>query len=491
MKNSWKIKNNQLLSAIVFLNGAVIMSIEIIGARTITPYFGTSIYVWTAVIGVILGALSLGYWQGGIIADKSASMFGLSKIFVVATLILALTTTLQTPVLNFISDSFPSLRLQAGLASLVLFAPTTFFLGTVSPYVAKLALTKLQQTGEIIGKLYALGTFGSIAGTFMTGYYLINYVGIRQLYWLFTVSILILAIICYVSSGKKISTKHSALTILLGALFLSLSSNNITSQAIVFAKDTAYASYKVEERTYNGKPTRLLITDNNGAQSGIFINEQFTPAFAYINSLSQVVENKVEKPEKILMIGGGTYTLPTILNNRYPNIKIDVVEIDPELDKIAVEYFNYKPSKNINIIHEDGRTFLNKSSNKYDLIILDAYNSLRPPFHLMTSEAVVDMKKLLNRDGLIASNVIGSSSGERSEFASSIEKTMLANFTTVSTFYTAKKPANQAQNLLYLASESGDKIKEVSYSFEEVKISDFGTVLTDNFAPTERMLGDF
>lgn len=378
------------------------------------------------------------------------------------------------------------------MSALILFAPTTFYLGMVSPYVAKLALNKLSKSGEIIGKLYAMGTFGSIAGTFLTGYYLINYVGNRQLYWIFVSALFGLAIICYQTSKIFGSIKNTTILVMVGGLLFILA-NSTDNQALgtVFAKDTAYSSYKVKDVYYKGQPTRLLITDNGGAQSGVLISDPLSPPFAYIDSLIQVVKNHEKTPNRLLMIGGGTYTLPTILNNSYPDMQIDVVEIDPGLDSVAKTYFNFKPTANINIIHEDGRTFLNKNTIKYDVIILDAYNSLRPPFQLMTDEAVAKMRESLEPGGVIASNVIASLSGERSEFGASVEKTFGNNFDTVSVFFTEERPADQQQNLLFLVSDDTEKINLLSKNFKSAKINKNGQLLTDNYAPLEKLLGDY
>ncbi len=489
-KGSWDIKNNRTLALIAFLNGAVIMSVEIVGARTIAPYFGTSTYVWTAVIGVILGALALGYWQGGIVADKGASFKGLQKIFLIATAILAVTTVLQAPLLNFVAENVPSLRLQSALASMLLFAPMAFFLGMVSPYIAKLALRKLSMGGEIIGKLYALGTFGSIAGTFITGYFLINILGNRQLYWIFVGILVLLSILANRPklTDKKLMKSLILLFVLVVGLFVS-SLNEAKAIGTVYAKDTAYASYRVSDIIYRGKQTRLLVTDNSSAQSGVLINEPLTPAFSYTQALIQVTQNL--KPKNILMIGGGAYTLPTIITTQMPNANFDVVEIDPKLDDIAKDYFGFKQSSSVKIIHEDGRTYLNRNSTKYDLIIIDAYSSIRPPFHLTTAEAVEKMKSSLNPGGIIASNVIGSLSSDRAEFIASVQSTMKQSFKSAELFYTSRANDSQTQNILLIASDDYDSIKKSMQKFKPANTQATGIILTDNFAPTEKLLGDF
>jgi hypothetical protein len=166
---------------IAVLNGAIIMVLEIVGARIIAPHFGSSVYVWTAVIGVILGVLSAGYWYGGRLADRHASDRGLSLILGLAALVLLVSLLTRELSLGLAETLGGDIRLQALVAALLIFAPANFLMGTVSPYLAKLRITELSTAGSSVGGLYAAGTAGSIVGTFAAGYWLISVMGNRAL----------------------------------------------------------------------------------------------------------------------------------------------------------------------------------------------------------------------------------------------------------------------------------------------------------------------
>lgn len=154
---------------ITAVSGGVVMILELVGARMIAPYFGTSFYVWTAMIGVILGALSFGYWYGGRVADKNPNDTALMKVIVLASFAILVSLIMQEMLLSSIAGARVDIRLGALLGAIVLFAPAAILLGIVSPYVARLRLDTIASAGQSIGRLYAAGTFGSIV-TFLAGY---------------------------------------------------------------------------------------------------------------------------------------------------------------------------------------------------------------------------------------------------------------------------------------------------------------------------------
>ncbi len=162
---------------IAALSGATVMILELVGARMMAPFFGTSTYVWTAMIGVILGALSFGYWYGGRLADRGATDKGLMLILISASLVTALGLILQSQLFPLVASLRLDVRISAIISALLLFAPASALLGIVSPYVAKLKLSSLKTAGSSIGRRYAAGTIGSIVGTFLTGYWLIALLG--------------------------------------------------------------------------------------------------------------------------------------------------------------------------------------------------------------------------------------------------------------------------------------------------------------------------
>ena len=165
--------NKFLLEFVVFVCGVVVMIFEIVGSRILGPYLGTSIFVWTSLIGIILGSLSLGYWLGGIIADKKPSYVLLSWIILLAALFIGLTITGKDIVLRNLPVLFGGIRTQSIIASLCLFAPTSILLGMVTPYAVKLKIKDIKTSGKTVGNLYAISTIGSIIGTFLAGFFLI------------------------------------------------------------------------------------------------------------------------------------------------------------------------------------------------------------------------------------------------------------------------------------------------------------------------------
>ncbi|MGI8884102.1 MAG: fused MFS/spermidine synthase, partial [Pyrinomonadaceae bacterium] len=155
-----------ILELTVFVCGALVMIYEIIGSRILSPYIGTSTYVWTSLIGVILAALSLGYWLGGKIADKKPDIKILGLVIFLAGGLVSVTILIQDLVLAIISTTKVGLEIKSVAAAVLLFAPASVLLGFVTPYAVKLKMSSLADSGKTVGRLYALSTVGSIAGTF-------------------------------------------------------------------------------------------------------------------------------------------------------------------------------------------------------------------------------------------------------------------------------------------------------------------------------------
>src|SRR5687768_1782496 len=177
------IYKRSILGFTVFTCGALVMVFEIIGSRILSPFIGTSTYVWTSLIGVILASLSLGYWSGGRLADRRPDVRLLATLIFGAGGLISVTVLLKDLLLSFIADAPVGLEIKALVASLLLFAPASVFLGMVTPFAVRLKMTSVETTGRTVGRLYALSTIGSIVGTFAAGFFLIPTVGsVRTLY---------------------------------------------------------------------------------------------------------------------------------------------------------------------------------------------------------------------------------------------------------------------------------------------------------------------
>ncbi len=170
------------------------MIYEIIGSRILSPYIGTSTYTWTSLIGVILAALSFGYWLGGKWADKKPDIKILAAAIFIAGGLFAVTILLKDFILAIISQNSLPLELKSIIAALLLFAPASVFLGFVTPYAVKLKTKTLDETGQTVGRLYALSTIGSIVGTFSAGFFLIPFVGSTRTLYFIAGSLILLSV---------------------------------------------------------------------------------------------------------------------------------------------------------------------------------------------------------------------------------------------------------------------------------------------------------
>src|SRR3989344_3582806 len=168
---------NRILTSTVFIVGTTTMILELAGSRIVAPYFGTTIFTWTSLIGVILGSLSIGYWLGGKLADRKVSLRILSILLFANSLLCLCIYFLSNEILHFIFLHFKQISSGALVSSTVLFTLPSIIFGMIVPYVAKFKITSLHTSGKAVGNLYAISTVGSIVGTFLTGYYLLSVLG--------------------------------------------------------------------------------------------------------------------------------------------------------------------------------------------------------------------------------------------------------------------------------------------------------------------------
>src|SRR3990172_4148128 len=173
--------NPWLLHAVVFVCGAVLMGLEIVGSRILAPYFGNSIFVWGSLISVVLAALSLGYWLGGIAADRWPRLSVLGVLIAVPGIMIALLPFAYPALNRAIATGDLGTRLSPLVSCAVLFLVPSVFLGTISPFAVRLQARAVASVGTTAGGLYAVSTAGSIAGTLITAFYLITILGVGNI----------------------------------------------------------------------------------------------------------------------------------------------------------------------------------------------------------------------------------------------------------------------------------------------------------------------
>ena len=406
-----------ILNLTVFVCGAVVMVYEIIGSRIVSPYIGASTYVWTSLIGVILGALSLGYWLGGKLADRTPDVRILASAVFVAGGLVSLTILLKDVVLAFVASANVGLEIRSVLAAAFLFAPASVALGFVTPYAVRLNIVSVDESGRTVGRLYALSTIGSIAGTFAAGFFLLPFVGsVRTLYIIAATLIglsLLLAPLAFTRFNFGVLT-----------LFVLAIAGSEFGRYMLFRSsalhdiDTEYSRVQVFQTTQpsSGRKFQAMATDPYFVQSAMFLDGDDL-VFQY-NHFYHLLRYYRPDFRQTLMIGGAGFTFPREYLRAYPDATMDVAEIDPKMTEIARRFFRLQDDQRLAIYHEDGRTFLNRSpSGKYDVILMDAFGSLfSVPYQLTTVEAVREFHRALDEEGIVIFNLGSAIRGEGSRF---------------------------------------------------------------------------
>lgn len=473
---------NYYLQIVAFFVGASVMILELIGTRILSPYFGTSINTLSLLIGFILGSLSIGYWYGGLYADKGVSKKDLSLLLFYAGTFITFIGIFHPLVIHMIL-SIPSLSLLGGtiLACMSIFIIPNVFLGMINPFLAKLMLTTLKKTGTKMGNLSALSTIGSIIGTLASSFILIPFFGISTI--LFMLGLLLIGLALLLDRSKKLLYGIFICCILLTVFYFLPRFTLYLNKAGLVDIDTPYGKvlvYKQNNSTY-------LITGAFGYES----KDSGSSPQAYLPNFDLILSMLLNNPKKALVLGGGTFSLSNSLLYHYPALSVDSVEIDKDITKIASSYFGYKDNPRHSIMIEDARTYINKvPDGSYDLVINDTYKDIVPPHHLLTQEAVKNVFNTLSSSGIYVSNVASALEGKKGWLACASYKTISSVFPHVYVVPAEREVnKNTLQTLLIIALKNAKKplttnqVKNI-YDAEKFK-SEKCPILTDDYAPVE------
>lgn len=517
-----------VLLVLVFIAGIATMSLEFAASRLLTPVFGSSIYTWGSLIGVVLVGLSMGYHVGGRLADKNPDFEKFCSILFSSGLYIVFIPFISSSVIDFTStivvdmpSDSDSNNLNSLVATFILLAIPTFLLGMISPYAIKLATKTLDRLGNISGNLYSVATIGSIAGTFVTVFVLIPVFEINHIIYGLGV-LLISSSLVGLRTIPKILVLSIIIVVSYSLVFddnqiISLDFHNVHFYPgkLIHEAETLYSHLDVIDN-YNSKNNRALFLNgylhsemNKDNPNDLVVD--YTKFFP----LGMALNNDAKK---VLFIGGGGFSGPKYFLQNYPDVSVDVVEIDPAVVEVAKEYFSLDDTNpNLRIFTQDGREFLTNQQEKYDLIVLDAFSKSYVPFHLMTIEFYKILYNKLNSDGVIISNHIGSpnSNQDTSDLYRANLKTMLDVFPIVYVFPTdysksiqniilatiksenngqdnGNSPDRLEKEELVQMQENSTLIKDVNYAdylldSSKVKTDDV-PMLTDQYAPVESLL---
>lgn len=450
------------------------MAYELAASRILAPSIGSSTYVWTCVIGVIIAALSLGYTAGGVLADKRTKPCDIAWLMLASSFGVAITLVFAEGTLTML-ENLKDPRIQGVFASLLLFMPASFALGMLSPYLARLRTPALNQTGTSVALLSSANAVGGIVGTFCVGFIFFGYIGAMQTMALICLT---LAVFSWIIAPQKYWQKRALLTLVLLIVIVVhfLPKNNKYVLAII---DTPSSHYQIVKSTYANQEIIALTMGPGGSQSGVFANGSSELVFNYTKQMAQIAL-AAPKNQNILMLGGGAFTIPNYLAMRTSST-IDVVEIDPELLAISKQYFNYQEHRNVKIINQDARAFLNTNHQKYDVILVDVYSDVSVPFSLATTEYAEQLKKSLSDEGIVVVNQIGGKNDTCGPLLSAIHTSYASSFKWHSALPQSTQNLAQTQNIVTTYSN-----KELSWIKNGQQLSQ-GQTLTDNFAPVEKL----
>lgn len=484
-----------MLELIVFLCGGVVMILELVGSRILAPYLGTSIVVWTSLIGIILASLSIGYWYGGRLADRRPTDRAFAVIILISAALVALIPLLKGPVLDLLQRTVANFSINAILATIILFAPPSIALGMVSPYAVRLRMENLTTSGATVGRLYAISTIGSIAGTFLAGFYLIAYFGSTKILLVLAGILLVTSALAY---GRGLMAARAVLLLALIAIFVFLSGQEfvLANQGILNI-DTRYSRVTIHPSVdpVSGRRTLAMVTNPQETQSAMYIDDPADLVLRYTR-FYRMVHHFRPDVQSALMIGGAGYSYPKNYLASFPQARLDVVEIDPDFTRLAREHFRLGSDPRLTVYHEDGRTYLNRTTAKYDVIFGDAFSSFYSvPYQLTTIETVRRIHAALNDNGIVLMNIISSIEGETGEFLRAEFNTYRAVFPQVHLF-AVRSPEQgvEVQNVMLVAFKSSAEPSFVSSNSEMKRylahrwtkpVAADMPILTDDHAPVD------
>ncbi len=492
-------KNNTLnsygragLYLTVFLTGASVMVIELLGTRMIAPFYGASLYVWSSLISVTMIALAVGYFVGGHWADK-AKRTGLSLIIVLA----AIFTLLIPWLTRFVLLATDSLGLRAGafVSALVLFSPSLTMLGMVGPFAIKLSTSRLDGIGAGAGSIYAVSTVGSVVGTLVLGFFLFPLIGSRQILVGLGVFLLMLSVIVAIYEQRRLNVTVAILPCaLLAIVGLCLLPKVVgaghaytggNSFQVLSERESLYGWVRVIEEP--ARDLRFLTSDASMIGAASISDGRSRLGYQKIVGLIPALAPKMSRA---LIIGLGAGHMAKTLEDQYGMIT-DTLEIDPAVADAASKYFGFKPTGQA--IVGDARYEIGHLKGPYDLIIHDCFTGGSEPTHLLTVETLKQLRGLLSSNGILALNFVGFAS-DKSAALSSVSRTIDQVFSNQAVFMA--EPGDDYNDFIFLAAQQAinltaksllpdqiDWLKNRIFNVNKTQ----GFVLTDNLNPLEHL----
>ena len=459
-------KNINKLLSIIFVTGAIVLSLELLASRILLPFFGSSIYIWTSILSVTLIFLAFGYQLGGWITSKVNSNY-YEELFIFIPFVSAIFILISTLTYPILLPYLLNFNMLAGcfIGSSLLLAIPLILMSSLNPILISIIKSKNDQSSDSkSGFILSISTFGSVFGVIFTGLVLIpNLTNFSSLiyntFFLISYNLIIYFFIGFRSFQKlkKLFLFFNLIIIIFLSTiilfkknyldyFTSTKNNNSRISTIEYESPSFYGNIKVikvKNSKNKIKSKYILFQDglmqNTTDDSGNSLNE-YIWIIHFLTKLSKKTDNA-------LVLGFGAGIIPGKLSNQ--GFDVDTVDINPNLLNIAKTYFNYK-SVNTKFFVSDARTYVRKCKKKYDVIVIDLFMADGVPEHLTTKEFYQDLKNCLNNDGIVISNTF-------MDFTNKLGfNSVLSTFNTVfKDVYYSNKVKNRVDNLFIVASRKG------------------------------------
>jgi spermidine synthase len=442
---------NAFLYALVFVVGTASLGAEIAAVRLMAPFFGASTIVWANTIGIVLVALSVGYWFGGRLGDRHPNTRSLCLMASAAAVLLAVVPFVARPFLDLSVDALDEIEAGAFIGSLfgVLFliAIPVVLLGTCSPWAIRIAVPDVQHAGRVAGRLYAVSTVGSLVGTLMAALLLIPFAGAQRTFLIFAVALALIA-------AFGLGWRFVALPLVLAAaIAVPVGTVKATDEGVVlFETDSEHQYIRVIEQTDGD---RVLELNEGQAVHSLYRPDSYLTGDVWDGYVVLPFAGLTEEPGRVAILGNAAGTTARAYGHFFPETQVDGVEIDPELEEVGNRFFDMDSNENLTVHNEDARPWLRRSDGGFDVIMVDAYRQPYIPFYLATREFFE-----LIRDRLASGGVVIVNAGHP-EGNDDLERVLSATMADV--FPTVLRDPLEPTNTLLVASEgplSGERLLE-------------------------------
>ncbi len=405
-----------LIYTVAMVEGGAVMLIELGGVNLMAPFYGSTLYVWAAVLSVTLGGLATGYFLGGKVARRYSGLLSVPWILLVGAMLVAAMPASAKLIMPITFGT--GIRLGSLLSALTIIAPPLILMGMISPVIIQLKVQDVHGAGKEAGTIYAISTLGGIIMTLALGFYLLPELGI-MLSIIIVTGLLCLAGITFLLLRKNYRPIPAMILVFCPLLPLSPKNTGEPVQ-LLYQDDSVMGQLTVYDFIdESGSDARCLLV--NGVPQNLMVKkyEPFS-AWSYPHRIATIASIK-PPGSRALLVGLGAGHLAMELKGL--DFKVDAVEIDARMQEVGQRFFGFD-QEGVNVTIDDGRHFIAHTNQKYDIVILDVIKGESPAHYMLTIEALGDIKSILTNDGILLLNFQGYLDEDRGLAARSVYLTL-------------------------------------------------------------------